>query len=468
MQNINVECNFLLKYGKNIDKLYIIWYNLNMSDFSHSLKIKECIKLLNLKKLKGESIMKKFRMVTVVLILAILSVVSGFKVGAASWKEGGGYKYLELENGSIRLEQFLDEASSVNVPEEIDGKKVTEISPDCFRLHFEVKKINLPKYFSLCGSVQIFAAMVSLENISVAQDNPYFSSNKGILYSKDGTILIVCPSNYPNEKFVCPASVTEVAKEAFATTKCRAISFEGPLKKAGINAWASMENISYFQYPILEEDTNPVLQDSGQGQGEPKVINVLISKEINYINPRAFMGSKVKLYVASDSYGLNWAKENQKDYVISDSKITDPTSQIEVESVPEDSTLKVLNDGNQFEISFSSAFAEELGNVKLSIPMPERALVWKGTEPVGSQYDGKNVIITEKADEISGQYSFTTPIWGDVLEDGLNLKDAAYIQGSVSEKTDLTTKQNLVGDFNGDGKITMKDVSDIQIATLGD
>lgn len=417
--------------------------------------------------------MKKFKSILVLLMMAIIIIRMPVAASAATESE---FQYNVSSDGSAEISLYTGTGETIQIPSMIDGhvvKRINELAflnkADYNGKNYFTKKLYIPDSIEFIGNSnaewKCLNRLASLSDIEVAPENKSYSSKDGVLFNKDKSRLISYPQLKLDQRYEVPESVKIVGHTAFMPQSLKELKFStmNPIKVVeGPGLMASF--IEKLVYPKVETFEGNLVSFC------PMLKDVFLSSVIDKIPEDEFyqIPSDCKFYVYSGTYAYSWVQSHKKQYVLLDSKITDPTSQIEVESVPEDSTLKVLNDGNQFEISFSSAFAEELGNVKLSIPMPERALVWKGTEPVGSQYDGKNVIITEKADEISGQYSFTTPIWGDVLEDGLTLKDAAYIQGSVSEKKDLTTKQNLVADCNGDGKITMKDVSDIQIATLGD
>lgn len=56
----------------------------------------------------------------------------------------------------------------------------------------------------------------SLESIIVSENNNTFKSIDGVLYSKDGTVLIKCPEMYSVENLYLPEGVIIIRKNAFA------------------------------------------------------------------------------------------------------------------------------------------------------------------------------------------------------------------------------------------------------------
>lgn len=87
---------------------------------------------------------------------------------------------------------------------------------DCAFLEcLNLEELNLPAsleafdpwYFSYCHH---------LETISVSKDNPYYSSENGVLFNKTKTVLYVYPCQNPRTVYYVPNTVTELARSAFA------------------------------------------------------------------------------------------------------------------------------------------------------------------------------------------------------------------------------------------------------------
>lgn len=68
-----------------------------------------------------------------------------------------------------------------------------------------------------------FSACPSLTEIRVSEDNAWFSSDDvGVLYNKDKTVLIKCPSGTAETSFIIPNTVEKLEQDAFS--ECRQLS----------------------------------------------------------------------------------------------------------------------------------------------------------------------------------------------------------------------------------------------------
>lgn len=55
----------------------------------------------------------------------------------------------------------------------------------------------------------------SLRSIEVHPDNQYLSSKDGVLFNKEGNVLIWCPESYPRDSYNVPDTVREIGWYAF-------------------------------------------------------------------------------------------------------------------------------------------------------------------------------------------------------------------------------------------------------------
>jgi len=121
--------------------------------------------------------------------------------------------------GTVRIIGLYGEnaITKVVIPEEIDGKKVTEIGSDVFIGCIKLERVEIPNTVKTIGE-QAFSGGACLNYISVAEGNPYFSSVDGVLYSENGSQLYAVPSAYRG-MYVLPDGVTSVHIEAFSGCK---------------------------------------------------------------------------------------------------------------------------------------------------------------------------------------------------------------------------------------------------------
>lgn len=77
-----------------------------------------------------------------------------------------------------------------------------------------VTNIRLPANLKTIG-LQAFALCPDLQQFSISEENQYYTTHDGILYSKDMTTLIRCPEGYLATKLIVPESVTHIEQQAF-------------------------------------------------------------------------------------------------------------------------------------------------------------------------------------------------------------------------------------------------------------
>lgn len=96
--------------------------------------------------------------------------------------------------------------------------KITEYKPGCLGEDFydepKIESITLGRDYYNGGNVQFLTEAEYLKNIYVSEENPYYSSVDGILYNKEQTKLLACPSNA--EVCKMPNTVTSVKNNAFS------------------------------------------------------------------------------------------------------------------------------------------------------------------------------------------------------------------------------------------------------------
>lgn len=131
------------------------------------------------------------------------------------------------ENGV--LTKYTGDAEDVVIPDHVTGigsyvlqrcnpksiyipKSVCEIDPSAFA---ENRTISWDDDF--------YYQLSSLKNLEVASDNPYFSSEDGVLYDKNKETLICCP-NGRTGSFIVPAGVSIIESRAFES--CQLTSIE--------------------------------------------------------------------------------------------------------------------------------------------------------------------------------------------------------------------------------------------------
>ena len=98
---------------------------------------------------------------------------------------------------------------SIQIPDNVNSIEVA-----AFAVCKSIKDINIPKNVRYIET-DAFSYCYSLELLTVDDQNEYYCSLDGNLYSKDGTKLIQYAIGKPNDNFEIPGGVTTIATSAF-------------------------------------------------------------------------------------------------------------------------------------------------------------------------------------------------------------------------------------------------------------
>ena len=90
-----------------------------------------------------------------------------------------------------------------------------------------------------------------LSTITISEECKNFKVVDNVLYSKDGTKLVMYGDKTTASDFTIPASVTEIGKYAFLQAKITALSFESDstLKTIGYNAFYGCSGLTQLEIP---------------------------------------------------------------------------------------------------------------------------------------------------------------------------------------------------------------------------
>lgn len=94
------------------------------------------------------------------------------------------------------------------------------IGNDAFNGCKKLKSLNIPKNVEYIGDNSVFGYCPSLEQIEVDSNNSYYISINGILYDKEVTKVLKCPSNIQDYEWVTlPSTIKSIGYCAFHTNK---------------------------------------------------------------------------------------------------------------------------------------------------------------------------------------------------------------------------------------------------------
>ncbi len=194
--------------------------------------------------------MKKRVLSLLLVVLMIMSLVptSAFAANdVVPYGVTGGYLYFDRSTGEIvDCDETVTEAA---IPSVIRDKEVKRIAPYAFEDCNVLKRITIPSTLTGIGE-QSFTSCSALESIEVDKSNSTYSSEKGVLFSKDKTSLYVYPSNKLDETYTIPNSVTYVYSFAFFVNKnIKNITIPENVEAIGKAAFFGCENIERIMIP---------------------------------------------------------------------------------------------------------------------------------------------------------------------------------------------------------------------------
>lgn len=133
--------------------------------------------------------------------------------------------------------------STFTIPDSLTG-----IGSSAFSTSTGVLTITIPSSVAEIGR-RTFFNCPELTSINVAPDNLYYSSQEGVLYNKNKTVLIAFPCGRAGA-FTIPSSVTRIYNEAFkGATKLTAIIIPDTVTSIGYEAFADCSGLTSVNLP---------------------------------------------------------------------------------------------------------------------------------------------------------------------------------------------------------------------------
>ncbi|HEY5587259.1 MAG TPA: leucine-rich repeat domain-containing protein [Ruminiclostridium sp.] len=131
---------------------------------------------------------------------------------------------------------------------EVNLLAVTRIGKQAFLLCTSLQKIQLPATLTQIGSLA-FDSCEKLVEINVDPSSTSFTSQEGILYSKDFSEIYDYPNARAEKTLVLPATVNSIKAGAFARTCITAVTLPAGLKTIEMSAFEECTALKGIQLP---------------------------------------------------------------------------------------------------------------------------------------------------------------------------------------------------------------------------
>ena len=156
--------------------------------------------------------------------------------------EEGGVRYhvTDKDEREVSVTAYTDSSNfaeytgtSLTIPKEVTHGGVT----------YTVRSIERP---DLWGT--------TLQSVTVASDNAYLSSQNGVIFNKDKTVLLWYPKGKPGTSYTVPASVTELEDNSFRNIDAlTSVTLPNGLKYIGSYVFYRCPNIATLNLPASLE-----------------------------------------------------------------------------------------------------------------------------------------------------------------------------------------------------------------------
>lgn len=245
------------------------------------------------------------------------------------------YSYEILNDGTLRLYQYEGTDTNIVVPDTIDGRKVTVLGNSTFQYCTQasdiesvtlpdslttieknafyncekLKSVTIPQNVSSIGLAAFVEGLSesSLTEIKVDPENPYFSEKDGVVFSKDGTKLIVFPSGRSGD-YQIPDGTVSVGDYAFYyCVNVSSITVPGSVRSLGEGAFG---NCSSLTKTVLNEGLEEIGEYAFQSSSRIRDIIIPASvKSVGKNGLRLSSGCRIRV-LSTDTV---WADDAFRD-----------------------------------------------------------------------------------------------------------------------------------------------------------
>ena len=131
--------------------------------------------------------------------------------------ENGGFGYVVLDGVAVVLS--WPAAEDVSIPDRLGNLTVAAVAGRGVEAS-EIRAVSIPATVTTLAE-RLFYGLPFLESVEVDPGNPTYESRDGVLFEREGAVLICYPAGKPEERYVIPEGTRALADDAFHG--CRAL-----------------------------------------------------------------------------------------------------------------------------------------------------------------------------------------------------------------------------------------------------
>lgn len=172
--------------------------------------------------------------VAILLSLLLMMLMMPFSAFAV---DSGDFSYtVNADKATCTLTGYSGSEMELAIPETIDGYSVTALGEALFTYAKGPESIVIPKTVTSFNKYTFYFSTI-IKDVTVAEENPMFSSIDGVLFNKAQTELLYFPVAKAAESYVVPEGVTAIAENAFQKTTVSSVTLPSSLKTIGAYAF---------------------------------------------------------------------------------------------------------------------------------------------------------------------------------------------------------------------------------------
>ena len=266
---------------------------------------------------------------------------------------------------TINWSAFSDCASltNINIP-----NGVTQIENYAFSGCSKLRNIEIPQSVTNIED-DVFDDCKSLEKITVNEDNKNYTSDVGILFNKDKTILIKYPEGKQDIKeYEMPSSVIEIQEKAFEDCiHLESISMSNNIKSIGSHVFSGCENLKNIR---MSNKLTTIEEYAFSGCSNLKNISlpkalieikegafyncdslesICISKNLSNIEDGAIPDETI-IYAKLNTEAHRYAEKSEQGYILDDIAPTVKFTSNTIENVQKEYSVKIEVEDNLKEV----------------------------------------------------------------------------------------------------------------------
>ena len=213
----------------------------------------------------------------------------------------GDFEYMLLDDGTASITKYNGADTTANIPSEVNDVTVTEVYYYTFYSK-AVEIVNIPATVKKIYDDAILYCY-NFKAINVDEDNALYSSADGVLFNKDKTELIKCPTAKNCTTYTVPETVMTIDNSAFeGCTLIQNILLPEGLKEIG--------KAAFFDCELTKVTI-------------PKSVETIGETAFGYVYNFDTKSNYFKISCYKDTAGENYARENGFKYELLDADEND-------------------------------------------------------------------------------------------------------------------------------------------------